>query len=97
MARLYPGDATSDFFLLLGDIKGFDADAPGGDGAGFAVFGEVVAGADVAEKIFAAPVSPTAGEGVMQGQMLDPMVTIKTARRVPAPADVPAGCVVKAP
>jgi len=29
--------------------------------------------------------------------MLDPMVTIKTARRVPAPADVPAGCVVKAP
>jgi len=97
MARLHPGDATSDFFLLLGDIKGFDADAPGGDGAGFAVFGEVVAGADVAEKIFAAPVSPTAGEGVMQGQMLDPMVTIKTARRVPAPADVPAGCVVKAP
>lgn len=96
MARLNPGDATSDFFLLLSDIKGFDADAVGGDGAGFAVFGEIVAGADVAEKIFAAPISPTAGEGVMQGQMLDPMVTIKTARRVPAPADAPQGCVVKA-
>jgi len=85
MARLNPGDATSDFFLLLSDIKGFDSDAPGGDGAGFAVFGEIVAGADIAEAIFNAPISPTAGEGVMVGQMLDPQVTIKTARRVSAP------------
>lgn len=96
MARLNPGDATSDFFLLLSDIKGFNADAPGGDGAGFAVFGEIVGGADIAEAIFNAPISPTAGEGVMVGQMLDPQVTIKTARRVPAPADAPKGCVVKA-
>lgn len=96
MARLNVGDATSDFFLLLSDIKGFDADAQGGDGAGFAVFGEIVAGADVAEAIFNAPISPTAGEGVMRGQILDPMVTIKTARRVPAPADPLPGCVVKA-
>jgi len=96
MARLNPGDATTDFFLLLSDIKGFDSDAPGGDGAGFAVFGEIVAGADVAEAIFNAPISPTAGEGVMVGQMLEPQVTIKTARRVPAPANAPAGCVVKA-
>ena len=97
MARLNPGDATTDFFLLLSDIKGFDADAVGGDGAGFAVFGEIVGGRDVAEAIYAAPLSPTAGDGPMQGQILDPMVTIKTARRVPAPADAPAGCVVKAP
>ncbi|KTE10149.1 peptidylprolyl isomerase [Sphingopyxis sp. H115] len=97
MARLNPGDATTDFFLLLSDIKGFDSDAPGGDGAGFAVFGEVVAGADVAEAIFNAPISPTAGEGVMAGQMLEPQVTIKTARRVPAPANVLQGCVVKTP
>ena len=97
MARLNPGDATSDFFLLLSDIKGFDADAVGGDGAGFAVFGEMVTGAEVAEAIFNAPISPTAGEGVMVGQMLEPQVTIKTARRVPAPANVPAGCVVEAP
>ncbi|WP_033074127.1 peptidylprolyl isomerase [Sphingopyxis sp. MWB1] len=96
MARLNPGDASSDFFLLLSDIKGFDADAPGGDGHGFAVFGEIVAGADVAEAIFNAPVSPTAGDGVMRGQILDPMVTIKTAGRVPAPADPLPGCVVKA-
>lgn len=96
MARLNPGDATTDFFLLLSDIKGFDSDAPGGDGVGFAVFGEIVAGADVAEAIFNAPISPTAGEGVMAGQMIEPQVTIKTARRVPAPADAPKGCVVKA-
>lgn len=95
MARLNPGDATSDFFLLLSDIKGFDSDAPGGDGAGFAVFGELVAGAAVADAIFNAPVSPTAGQGVMVGQMLEPPVTIKTARRVPAPADAPQGCVAK--
>lgn len=97
MARLNPGDATSDFFLLLSDIKGFNADAPGGDGAGFAVFGEIIAGTDIAEQIFNAPVSPTAGEGVMVGQMLEPQVTIKTARRVPAPAGAPTGCVVDAP
>lgn len=97
MARLNPGDATTDFFLLLSGIPGFDADAEGGDGAGFAVFGEIVAGRDVAEKIYAAPLSPTAGDGAMQGQILDPMVTIRTARRVPAPADAPRGCAVKAP
>lgn len=98
MARLAPGDATSDFFLLLSDIKGFDADPKlGGDNAGFAVFGEIVAGGDIAEQIYAAPTSPTAGQGVMVGQMLEPQVTIKTARRVPAPADAPKGCVVKTP
>lgn len=98
MARLAPGDATSDFFLLLSDIKGFDADPKlGGDNAGFAVFGEIVAGSDVAEKIYAAPISETLGEGVMKGQMLAPMVTIKSARRVPAPADAPKGCIVEAP
>lgn len=97
MARLAPGDATSDFFILLSDIKGFDADpALGGDNAGFAVFGELVAGADVAETIYAAPVSETAGEGVMVGQMLDPQVAILSARRIPAPDDAPKGCVVKA-
>ena len=97
MARLAPGDATSDFFILLSDIKGFDADpALGGDNAGFAVFGELVSGMDVAETIYAAPVSETAGQGVMLGQMLEPQVTIVSARRVPAPADAPQGCVVKA-
>jgi peptidyl-prolyl cis-trans isomerase A (cyclophilin A) len=96
MARLAPGDATSDFFILLSDIPGFDADpAASGDNAGFAVFGELVSGLGVAEKIYAAPVSPTKGEGVMVGQMLDPEFKILSARRIPAPADAPKGCVVK--
>ena len=97
MARLAPGDATSDFFILLSDIPGFDADpSASGDNAGFAVFGELVAGADVVEKIYAAPVSPTKGEGVMVGQMLEPEFRILSARRIPAPADAPKGCIVKA-
>src|SRR3546814_16525434 len=81
MARLNPGDATTDFFLLLSDIKGFDADAQGGDGAGFAVFGEIVDGRDVAEKINAAPVSPTAGAGPLQGQTLAQMGATRSERR----------------
>ena len=94
MARLAPGDATTDFFLLLSNIPGFEADpkAPG-DNAGFAVFGEMVAGRDVAEKIYALPVSATAGEGAMMGQMIEPAVKIVSARRVPAPAEAPKGCV----
>ena len=89
-----PGDATTDFFLLLSNIPGFEADpkAPG-DNAGFAVFGEMVAGRDVAEKIYALPVSATAGEGAMKGQMIEPAVKIVSARRVPAPAEAPKGCV----
>lgn len=97
MARSAPGDATSDFFILLSDIPGFDANPGGsGDNAGFAVFGEVISGLDAAEKIYAAPISPTKGEGVMVGQMLEPEFKILAARRIPAPADAPKGCVVKA-
>ena len=55
----------------------------GGDGLGYAVFGHVVEGMDVVHRILNAPTSPTEGEGVMRGQMLDPRVRIITARRVP--------------
>jgi peptidyl-prolyl cis-trans isomerase A (cyclophilin A) len=37
---------------------------------------------DVVKKIFAAPTSPTKGEGVMKGQMLEPPVKIVKAVRV---------------
>ncbi len=97
MARLNPGDATTDFFILLSSIKGFDADPArtSGDTAGFAVFGELIAGAEVAEAIFQAPISPTDGAGVMKGQMLDPKIAIRSAKRIAAPTDAPVGCVVK--
>ncbi|MEC3948454.1 peptidylprolyl isomerase [Sphingobium sp. HWE2-09] len=84
MARYAPGSATGDFFIVLGKMPGMDAhpDAPG-DNQGFAVFAHVVEGMDVVKAILAAPKSPTAGEGVMKGQMLEAPVKIVTARRVP--------------
>jgi len=83
MARYDPGTATSEFFICLGDLSGLDAKGDGtGENAGFAVFGHVVDGLDVAKKILLSPISPTAGESDnMKGQMLDPEVTIISARR----------------
>lgn len=79
MARLEPGSARSDFFILTEDIPAFDATAAN---PGFAAFGNVVEGLDVADKIFADPRSPTKGAGVMKGQMLDPAVKIVRVTRV---------------
>jgi peptidyl-prolyl cis-trans isomerase A (cyclophilin A) len=84
MARLAPGSATSDFSIMVGPQHYLDAGpGSGGDGLGYAVFGRVVEGMEVVRHILAAPVSPTMGEGVMRGQMLDPAIRIITARRVP--------------
>ncbi|MEO7563689.1 MAG: peptidylprolyl isomerase [Sphingomicrobium sp.] len=82
MARLEPGSARADFFILLDDTPGFDAGAPGGDSAGFAAFGHVTEGMDVVRKIFEQPVSVTKVQGIMRGQMLDPEVKIVKAVRV---------------
>jgi peptidyl-prolyl cis-trans isomerase A (cyclophilin A) len=83
MARRAPGSATSDFFICVGDQQGFDADPTrSGDNVGFAAFGQVVEGMDVVRTILALPTSPTAGVGVMRGEMLSPPVPILTARRV---------------
>jgi peptidyl-prolyl cis-trans isomerase A (cyclophilin A) len=83
MARYDPGTATSEFFICVGDIVSLDADpSQGGDNQGFAVFGHVAEGMDVARKILLSPVSATAGDGSMKGQMLDPEVAIVSARRV---------------
>ncbi|HEX7741931.1 MAG TPA: peptidylprolyl isomerase [Sphingobium sp.] len=84
MARYAPGSATGDFFIVLGSMPAMDAhpQAPG-DNQGFAVFAHVVEGLEVVQAILAAPKSPTAGEGVMKGQMLEQPVRILSARRVP--------------
>ena len=79
MARIEPGSARSDFFILTEDIPGFDDDAAD---SGFAAFGSVVEGMEVADKIFHAPVSPTRGAGAMKGQMLSPAVKIVRVVRV---------------
>ena len=83
MARRAPGTANADFFIYLGDQPSLDADYPGGDGLGFAAFGQVADGMDVVHAILASPTSPTAGVGVMRGQMLSPVVEILSVRRAP--------------
>ncbi|HWI85405.1 MAG TPA: peptidylprolyl isomerase [Sphingomonas sp.] len=83
MARDAPGTASGDFFIIVGDMSALDAkpDQPG-DNQGFAAFGHIVDGMDVVRKILASPTSPTEGEGVMKGQMLQPRIAILHARRL---------------
>ena len=82
MANGGPGTARSDFFILLSDQPAFDAGDPQGDATGFAVFGRVVEGMDVVKQILNSPVSTTKGEGVMQGQILEPEIRIVKAERL---------------
>jgi len=85
MGRTSPGTATSDFFICVGDMTYMDADPKQpGDNLGFAAFGKVIEGMDTVKKILAEPTSPTAGEGVMKGEILAKPVKIITARRAPA-------------
>jgi peptidyl-prolyl cis-trans isomerase A (cyclophilin A) len=88
MARLAPGTATSEFFIVLGDLPDLDAkplaDPPpkGSDNLGYAVFGHVVEGMDVVRAILEQPHSGT-GEGMMKGQMLREPVKVISVRRAP--------------
>ena len=94
MARFAPGTATADFSIMLSDLTGLDAD-PHSDNpelqAGFAVFGRVVSGMDVVRRIWDAPLSPTAGEGALKGQMIEPPVKVLTVRRTVTPPVPAAG------
>jgi peptidyl-prolyl cis-trans isomerase A (cyclophilin A) len=83
MARFEPGTATSDFSICCGDAPYLDAhpDQPG-DNLGYAAFGQVTEGMDVARAILALPTTGAALNPAMQGQMIDPPVAILSARRV---------------
>lgn len=82
MARAAPGSAQGDFFFIIGGLPSLDADPKAeGDNQGFAVFGRVTEGMEVVKRILAAPVSPTAGEGAMKGQMILEPVKIVRVRR----------------
>lgn len=83
MANGGAGTATADFFILLSDMTGLDADPAAGT-IGFAAFGRVVSGMDVVRRIWDQPRSPTKGEGAMRGQMLEVPVKVITARRIVA-------------
>jgi peptidyl-prolyl cis-trans isomerase A (cyclophilin A) len=80
MARAAPGTATAEFFIVVGDLVSLDGKATGED-PGYAVFGHVVEGMDVVRQILDEPRSPTAGEGVMKGQMITRPVKILSVRR----------------
>jgi peptidyl-prolyl cis-trans isomerase A (cyclophilin A) len=82
MTRNAPGTATSDFFINMGNQDAFDS-KPGDPG--YAGFGRVVSGIEIAKKILYMPRSRTAGVGFMKGEMLSPPVTITSIRRVAAP------------
>ena len=76
MANAGPNTTRSDFFIMMNDIPAFDGPT------GFAAFGRVVEGMDVVKAIFDSPRSPTAGEGAMKGEMLEPAIKIRKAARV---------------
>ena len=87
MAMNAPGLADGDFFVMIEDQPGFDADPSATEPAwraGFAVFGYVTDGMAVIASIHAAARDAAAGEGVMKGQMLAEPVRIISARRVVA-------------
>lgn len=80
MARLEPGTATSDFFIVVGDLVSLDGDAAQND-PGYAAFGHVVDGMNVVRQILEQPRDPEAGGEGMKGQMLAEPVMIVVARR----------------
>ncbi len=83
MARFAPGTAASDFSICCGDAPYLDAHPElEGDNLGYAAFGQVTEGMDVARAILAMPTTGAALNPAMQGQMIDPPVSILSARRV---------------
>ncbi|MCY1647328.1 peptidylprolyl isomerase [Caulobacter sp. SL161] len=83
LARKAPGTGDSDFFICVGDAPYLDANTTGeGDNLGFAAFGQVVQGMEIVRKILNLPTPGKATNPVMEGQMLDPVVPIVTARRI---------------
>lgn len=87
LARGAPGTAQAQFFIILGKLSSLDANpAAPGDNQGFAVFGRVTEGMDVVRQILNVPVSATAGEGAMKGQMIEaPVKIISVKRLIPLP------------
>jgi peptidyl-prolyl cis-trans isomerase A (cyclophilin A) len=68
MARKGPDSATSDFFICIGDQPELDfGGARNPDGQGFAVFGQVLRGMDVVQKI---------QQSRAEGQKLSPPIEI---------------------
>ncbi|PZU10424.1 MAG: peptidylprolyl isomerase [Sphingomonas sp.] len=80
MARNKPGSAMGDFFITLGPAPGLDAD---GDYVGYAAFGHVVSGMEIARRILAMPTYPGGLSLATMGQTIRKPVKIISARRLP--------------
>ena len=80
MAREDPGSARGEFFIVVGDMRYFDAVPNGGD-PGFAVFGKVVSGMPIVRRMLRLPRSKDAESLHMQDQMLAQPVQILSAVR----------------
>jgi cyclophilin family peptidyl-prolyl cis-trans isomerase len=92
MAMNEPGTADGDFFIMIEDQTGFDADPAASEAAwraGFPVFGYVTEGMEVVAAIHTAARDPDAGEAVMRGEMLAAPVRIISARRAPPSPPAP--------
>lgn len=83
LGRFAPGTATNNFFICVGDQPYLDAH-PGasGDNLGYAVFGRVVEGMKVVEKILSLPTNGKTRFADQAGQWLKPPVVITSMRRV---------------
>jgi peptidyl-prolyl cis-trans isomerase A (cyclophilin A) len=86
MARLEPGSAMGDFFIVAGAMPSMDAgnrrpSSGNNDTQGYAAFGRVVEGMDVVRRILAGSTVANAGSGAMRGQMLERPVRIVRAVR----------------
>ena len=78
MARTnQPDSATAQFFINVADNRALDY--PGRDGAGYCVFGKVIKGTEIVDKIRAVA---TASQGRHQNVPITPIV-IKSARILP--------------
>lgn len=83
MARFAPGTAASSFSICCGAASYLDARPEGpGDNLGYAAFGQVIEGMEVARTILAMPTTGAALNPVMQGRIIDPPVRIVRAQRL---------------
>lgn len=80
MARNKPGSAMGNFFIVLGGAPSLDAK---GEYPGYAAFGHVVSGMDVARKILEQPTFPGGLSLQTMGQTLRKPVKILSTRRLP--------------
>jgi len=84
MARDEPGSATTEYFIVINDSFILDAGPHGRhpDGEGFAVFGYVVDGIEVAEDIWQSPVSDDGAPDGFETQWLTPAIEVMRIRTV---------------